>query len=261
MDDSRVTLGLLLPLQSNLAVSYSAARISVYEGVNFVGRNDAKISDKRVSRKHFSLHGSSDGVVELVVEGPNPVIFKSMNLKRRLNSGEKIIINDGDILELIPGNHFFKYVKAVEEHVSSSGRDLHFSDKALKQADEAALVYMRSHQILQDEALARTLQNLEDNNFLEVSHSVVCRSGFSLSTADAIKVSSNCKEFHEFDIYHDRLSLIFRLMRVQGLPEWANKDSVAIDDIIEGNILVAILSNYMVDIEWLKSGKLIILEM
>lgn len=249
-----MTLGMLLPLQSNLAASYSAAKISVYEGANFVGRNDTNISDKRVSRKHISLHGSSDGVVELIVEGPNPVIFKSGNLKRRLSSQEKTIINDGDIVELIPGNHFFKYVKAVEELVSSSGRDLRFADKAQKHADEAALVYMRSHQTLQDEALARTLQNLEDNNFLEVNHPVVCRSDSSLSTADAIKVSSGGTENHQFDISHDRFPLIFRLMRVQGLPEWANKESVVIDDIIEGNILVAILSNYMVDIEWLKSA-------
>ncbi|KAI0529672.1 hypothetical protein KFK09_002226 [Dendrobium nobile] len=253
MASSRVSIGLLLPLQRNFIVDALAAKISVFEGVNFVGRDNITMPDKRVSRKHISLHGSSDGVVELVVEGPNPVIFKSGNQRRKLSSQEKLFIDDGDILELIPGNHFFKYVKARGEHASSSGRDLVFSDKAQKQADKDALVCDRNHQLLQDEALARKLQNLEDNRLLEVSPPVFPKSWSSCPTSDAVRVSSNSMEaIHQFDVSKDCLSLVFRLMRVQGLRKWANECTVAINDVIEGNILVAILSNYMVDIDWLK---------
>ncbi|KAI6704001.1 hypothetical protein NL676_013137 [Syzygium grande] len=39
--------------------------------------------------------------------------------------------------------------------------------------------------------------------------------------------------------------------RGHGLPAWANTSCVSIEDVIEGNIVVAILSNYMVDIDWL----------
>eukprot|EP00252_Welwitschia_mirabilis_P005216 TRINITY_DN15700_c0_g1_i1.p1 TRINITY_DN15700_c0_g1~~TRINITY_DN15700_c0_g1_i1.p1 ORF type:complete len:580 (-),score=95.55 TRINITY_DN15700_c0_g1_i1:217-1956(-) len=45
----------------------------------------------------------------------------------------------------------------------------------------------------------------------------------------------------------------FSLLRVQGLPTWANADSVSLSDVIKGDIIVAILSNYMVDIDWLLS--------
>ncbi|KAL0928058.1 hypothetical protein M5K25_002294 [Dendrobium thyrsiflorum] len=167
-------------------------------------------------------------------EGPNPVIFKSGNQRRKLSSQEKLFIDDGDILELIPGNHFFKYVKASGEHASSSGRDLVFSDKAQKQADKDALVCDRNHQLLQDEALARTLQNLEDNRLLEVSPPVVSKSWSSCPTSDAVKVSSNSMEaVHQFNVSKDCLSLVFRLMRVQGLPKWANECTVAINDVIE----------------------------
>ncbi|XP_020589645.1 tyrosyl-DNA phosphodiesterase 1 isoform X2 [Phalaenopsis equestris] len=260
MANSRVTIGFLLPLQSNLTVDDSAPRISVFEGVNFVGRNNITMPDKRVSRKHISLHGSSDGIAELTVEGPNPVIFKSGGQKRKLSSQEKLFVDDGDILELIPGSHFFKYVRASGKNVFFSERDLVCSDKALKRAEKEVLVYDKNYQILQDEAIARTLQNLEDSKLLEVKLSVVSTSQSFLPTSDPvsdaeIRVSSNSvAEFNKFDVSEDSLSLVFRLMRVEGLPEWANECSIAINDVIEGNILVAILSNYMVDIDWLKTA-------
>ncbi|KAK4485110.1 hypothetical protein RD792_007720 [Penstemon davidsonii] len=43
-------------------------------------------------------------------------------------------------------------------------------------------------------------------------------------------------------------------MRVKDLPEWANTNAVSIGDVIQGNVIVAILSNYMVDIDWLLSA-------
>jgi tyrosyl-DNA phosphodiesterase 1 len=37
------------------------------EGANVVGRNHLVVVDKRISRKHLSLHASADGSIEVVV--------------------------------------------------------------------------------------------------------------------------------------------------------------------------------------------------
>ncbi|XVF25981.1 hypothetical protein REPUB_Repub13aG0261000 [Reevesia pubescens] len=39
--------------------------------------------------------------------------------------------------------------------------------------------------------------------------------------------------------------------QVQGLPAWANTNAVSIGDVIEGDVLLVVLSNYMVDVDWL----------
>ncbi|GFP94697.1 tyrosyl-dna phosphodiesterase 1 [Phtheirospermum japonicum] len=57
-----------------------------------------------------------------------------------------------------------------------------------------------------------------------------------------------------FQVSKDKLPLTFRLLRVKELPEWANTNAVSINDVIEGNVLLAVLSNYMVDVDWLLSA-------
>lgn len=42
--------------------------------------------------------------------GTNPVVVKSGDQRRKLSPGEQVSITSGDIIELIPGHHFFKYV-------------------------------------------------------------------------------------------------------------------------------------------------------
>ncbi|KAG0470916.1 hypothetical protein HPP92_017616 [Vanilla planifolia] len=253
MANSRVKIGLLFPLQSNIKTENLTSGISIFEGVNFVGRQDITKSDKRISRKHVSMHGSSDGIVELIVEGPNPIVFKSGGQKRKLCSQERAYLDDGDILEFIPGNHSFKYVKIATEPPSSSGRALSFSEQ-LRHVDVKSLVNESKHQILHCEASARMLQNSECCNLLEVDPSVTSKSVFSQPTSETYMISPTSMEaISQFDSGH-RVSHVFHLMRVKGLPEWANKTAVSIHDVIEGNILVAILSNYMVDIDWLKTA-------
>ncbi|KAM0036624.1 putative phosphodiesterase I [Helianthus debilis subsp. tardiflorus] len=51
----------------------------------------------------------------------------------------------------------------------------------------------------------------------------------------------------------DKIPLTFRLMRLKGLQPWANTNSVSIGDVIQGNVFVAVLSDYMVDLDWLIS--------
>lgn len=60
-------IGTLVPLESVNAKSCSVPNIPVFEGDNVVGRNDLKISDKRVSRKHISLKASVNGSIEVLV--------------------------------------------------------------------------------------------------------------------------------------------------------------------------------------------------
>ncbi|XP_051215605.1 tyrosyl-DNA phosphodiesterase 1 isoform X7 [Lolium perenne] len=76
--------------------------------------------------------------------------------------------------------------------------------------------------------------------------------GQALSSLDSAGSSErNNKRTHSAGPLKDVLPLTFRLMRVQGLPSWTNSSAVTIQDVIQGDVLFAVLSNYMVDIDWL----------
>ncbi|CAN4109750.1 unnamed protein product [Withania somnifera] len=66
--------------------------------------------------------------------------------------------------------------------------------------------------------------------------------------------NSSAEAIRQFRVPKNKLPLTFRLMRVRELPGWANSEAVSISDVIQGNVLVAILSNYMVDMDWLLSA-------
>ncbi|XP_073005062.1 tyrosyl-DNA phosphodiesterase 1 isoform X1 [Typha latifolia] len=250
MSASRVKIGALVPLQSNLVVNDSVSRIPIFEGANVVGRNHLAISDKRVSRKHISLHASGDGSAEVLVEGPNPVIIRSEGHRRKICSQEKVMIVNGDVMELIPGTYLFKYATIGDEHAFSSTTDSSSSRKGKRHGEEVGLSTKRNRQILEDEAFARTLQ---DNLARHSTATSILSSGSQLATTNILD-SSKMEAMQHFNVTRDELPLIFRLMQVQGLPTWANSSSVTIQDVIEGNISVAVLSNYMVDIDWLMSA-------
>jgi hypothetical protein len=66
---SQVRVGTLVPLVKDNAGSAngSVSSIPILEGANVVGRNHLVVVDKRISRKHLSLHASADGSIEVVV--------------------------------------------------------------------------------------------------------------------------------------------------------------------------------------------------
>ncbi|XP_078157111.1 tyrosyl-DNA phosphodiesterase-like protein isoform X2 [Carex rostrata] len=237
MTSSRVMMGTLVPLESIHATSCSLPNIPLFEGDNVIGRNDLKITDKRVSRKHISLKASANDGIEVIVEGPNPIIVSSQGQRRKICSNDKVFIKDGDIVELIPSTHLFKYMaigndnsfQTTQKNTNSSKREKRHSE------ERESSVSKRNKQILEDEALARDLQQAEDDSILEGS--------FEKKEA-----------LHNFRVSEEKISDTFRLMRVQGLPSWSNSNSVTIRDVIQGDVLVAILSNYMVDIDWLLSA-------
>lgn len=60
-------IGALVPLESIHATSCSLPNIPLFEGENVIGRDDLKITDKRVSRKHISLKASANESIEVFV--------------------------------------------------------------------------------------------------------------------------------------------------------------------------------------------------
>lgn len=60
-------------------------------------------------------------------------------------------------MELIPGNYSFKYATFGNENTTSSPTDSS-SKKGKRHSEEDSLAVKRNRQILEDEALARTLQ-------------------------------------------------------------------------------------------------------
>ncbi|KAK0578297.1 hypothetical protein LWI29_008219 [Acer saccharum] len=174
---SATKIGCLVPLNNDFKEDTSLSNLPLSPGLNVIGRNNISVSDKRLSRKHLTLTAAADGSANLLVEGTNPVVVKSGDQRKKLKSNEHVSIFDGDIIELIPGHHFFKYVTSL-----SRKRPPSFNGGT-------------------------------DNE--------------------------------------ESITLNFPAVAVQGLPGWANTCSVSIGDVIQGDVLVAILSNYMVDIDWL----------
>jgi len=111
------------------------------------------IADKRISRKHLSLHASADGSIEVVVEGPNPIIVRSEGQRRKVSAQETAKITHNDVLELIPGDYFVKYMDMADDPIGSNGLK-----KGKRHSEEDSAAVKRNRQIMEDEALARTLQ-------------------------------------------------------------------------------------------------------
>ncbi|KAJ3705221.1 hypothetical protein LUZ61_008926 [Rhynchospora tenuis] len=237
MASSRVKIGALVPLESIHGKGCSVSNVPVFEGYNLFGRNDLKICDKRVSRKHVSLNASANGTIEVLVEGPNPIIVCSQGQRKKICSNDKVLIKDGDIVELIPGTHLFKYKEIGNDNSCQTPQKSTGPSKREKRQSEKreSSVAKRTKQILEDEALVRDLQQMEDESLLEGS-------------------SGKKEALRDFRVSKDKISDTFRLTLVQGIPSWANLNSVTISDVIQGDVLVTVLSNYMVDIDWLLSA-------
>ncbi|KAF5182314.1 Tyrosyl-dna phosphodiesterase [Thalictrum thalictroides] len=232
MTTSQVKIGLLIPLNNNLEEDSSIPKLPIYEGINILGRNDIFIADKRVSRKHVSFNASVDGSsANVIVESSNPVVIRSGDQRKKLYFQEKGSIVHGDIVEMIPGHHFFKYVKVNDnKHKSSVEIYQRVSTKETILIQKEQVNLKRKRQIDEDEAYARALQVENGLAFHEDSEAI-----------------------RHFSVPKGRLPLTFQLLRVKGLPAWANTSSVSIGDVIRGNVLFAVLSNYMVDMDWLLS--------
>ncbi|WJX81537.1 tyrosyl-DNA phosphodiesterase 1, variant 2 [Trifolium repens] len=222
MSSSHSQVGYLIPLNHNFEdekQNASIPKLPISDGTNIIGRNNLAVTDKRLSRKHLTITASTDGTANLHVEGTNPVVVNSGNKRRKLNSKETVTISDGDVIELIPGHHLFKYQVSKR---SSSG------------ADNGAREQGRNAVTQKHDKIVATQKH--DKIAVTQKH------GYSRSSEEAIR---------DFRVADDQIPSTFRLLRVQGLPPWANTSCVSISDVIQGDILVAILSNYMVDVDWL----------
>ncbi|XP_043688920.1 tyrosyl-DNA phosphodiesterase 1 isoform X4 [Telopea speciosissima] len=151
-------IGFLVPLNNNSEEDDSIPKLPILEGVNVFGRDNISVSDKRVSRKHISLKASVDGSVEVVVEGSNPVVIRAGDQRKKLYSKDKATIAHGNILELIPGHHVFKYVTSAGAKDTSSPQTHKRSLKEGGKLNEDEIQAKKKRQIAEDEAFARNLQ-------------------------------------------------------------------------------------------------------
>ncbi|KAJ7560336.1 hypothetical protein O6H91_04G125000 [Diphasiastrum complanatum] len=264
---SREKVGVLLALDDNGSENVSVPPIEIYKGFNVVGRNDFPNEVKQISRKHISLLCSSDNALEIYVAGQNPVVVRSGVERVKISPQCKAMLQSGDVIELLPGKLPFKYVRvplpipSAEEFLKDSNASQ--SVEGSVDTDENIKVEeslrKRRRQIEEDEAFAMALQNLESDKSLDK----VLKDETASSSDTVSKISTGQKRELLGDCNSldppassgniDSCSSSFRLVQVQGIPDWANARCVDIQELIQGNILVAILSNYMVDIDWLLS--------
>ncbi|CAI9087769.1 OLC1v1021938C1 [Oldenlandia corymbosa var. corymbosa] len=237
-------VGFLVPLKNNLEEvgrgENSVPKISLSQGHNVIGRSCITSADKRISRKHLSVNVATNGSALVSVDGTNPVVIRSKGGERKkLSSGENLKIENGDVVELIPGHYFYKYVlldSEKEENLRSNNRKRSWVEESGCSKKDHGIV----RKISEDESEIKT--QAEGSKKLKM---VECNGH------DVVKSSEG---IHHFEVSKDKLPLTFRLLRVQGLPAWANTNAVSISDVIQGNVLLAVLSNYMVDMDWLLSA-------
>ncbi|XP_071934945.1 tyrosyl-DNA phosphodiesterase 1 [Coffea arabica] len=230
-------VGFLQPLNKVGQEESSIPKILLSKGLNVVGRNCIPVTDKRLSRKHLSINVASDGSSEVSVEGTNPVVLRTKGERKKLLSGEKWKIEDGDIIELIPGHYFFKYVASGGEK-----NEKLMSNKQKRCWDEESS-YSKDR--------VRNKKRINGESELEPLAEQSKKKRFENNGKETDKSSEGIRQFN---VPNSKLPSTFRLLRVQGLPAWANTNTVSINDVIQGNVILAILSNYMVDIDWLLSA-------
>ncbi|XP_062013417.1 tyrosyl-DNA phosphodiesterase 1 isoform X2 [Rosa rugosa] len=217
-------VGHLVPFSNHVQEDASIPKIPLSRGRNSIGRNSApSLTDKRLSRNHLSLSADASSA-DLVVEGSNPVVVTSGNDRKKLYHKESMTIRDGDIIELIPGQYIFQYRKLC-------GDSYEKSSNGEEKAEESSR--KRSHQLECGE---------NGSNLKRFKGEVEGKSDDGGGRVEAIR---------HFRVPKDKLPQTFRLLNVQGLPPWANTSCVSIKDVIQGDILFAVLSNYMVDLDWL----------
>ncbi|KAM1108538.1 hypothetical protein FF1_005139 [Malus domestica] len=233
-------MGYLVPLNAKLEEDASLPKIPLSRGPNYIGRNTtASLSDKRLSRKHLALTIDASDSAVLVVEGTNPIVVKSGSNRKKLFPKENATMRNGDFIELIPGHFLFEYKTLSDNENGNNVRVVcdhkRGSNDGGKAVEVEELTRKRPRQLVsQDKGSERSFKAE-----VEGSSSGADRDGGSV---EAIR---------HFLVPNDKLPQTFRLLNVQGLPPWANTSCVSIRDLIQGDILVAILSNYMVDIDWL----------
>ncbi|XP_050367388.1 tyrosyl-DNA phosphodiesterase 1 [Argentina anserina] len=219
-------VGHLVPLSHHVQEDASIPKIPLSRGRNSIGRNSApSLTDKCLSRNHLSLTAAADDAsADLVVEGSNPVVVTSGNDRRKLYHKESVTIRDGDVIELIPGKYLFQYRKFTRN-----------SYKKCSNGEEKAEESNRKR-LLESEC------GENGSNSKRFKGEVEGEGDDGGSREEAMR---------HFRVPNDKLAQTFRLLNVQGLPLWANTSCVSIKDVIQGDILFAVLSNYMVDLDWL----------
>ncbi|GAB2231535.1 hypothetical protein Drorol1_Dr00010543 [Drosera rotundifolia] len=231
-------VGELVPLNESLDEDDSSSkRIAVFEGRNVVGRGDFDVVDKRLSRKHVTVSGRGNGSADVVVEGMNPIVVHSGEQRRKLGFGERSTIRSGEIVELIPGEYIFRYETNNKKSILA-----HKDIENINHGTNPDVNKKRTSPECDKKAAVGSLQQavstiVQDSDSCNPKRRNVC---------------NNLEEtVSQFNFTRDQLPLTFRLMRVQGLPAWTNTSSVSISDVIKGDVLFAVLSNYMVDLDWL----------
>nr|GLL28779.1 tyrosyl-DNA phosphodiesterase 1 [Ipomoea trifida] len=220
----------LTPLNDNLEEEEggSIPKIPINEGSNCVGRSCVPVNDKRLSRKHLTVNATSGGSAEVHVESTNPVVIRSKGERKKLLSGERWKIENGDVVELIPGHYYFRY-NALRNKNSPNSRNKRPLVEESNTSKGQAHGWKKTRQVLGEASLVS-------------------------SKNDGQETESSEEAIRHFVVPKDKLPQTFRLLRVRELPAWANTNAVSIHDVIQGDVLVAILSNYMVDIDWLLSA-------
>ncbi|KAH9325791.1 hypothetical protein KI387_005969, partial [Taxus chinensis] len=194
-------------------------------------------------------------------EGQNPISLRSGTSRKRLSPHKCAVLKDGDIIELIPGKCPFKYKQALDDtqkqppSVNPGGANDFLNPSIdVKESTEVEKFFLkRKRQVLDDEVfLKRKRQMLGDEDFVRTSQAIEIEKAnagsretsssmnpsngghdHGLRDKGALMKNDRTEPIRQLNIPREIQSSTFRLMRVQGLPAWANTGSVTVGDVIK----------------------------
>ncbi|KAL6207085.1 hypothetical protein ACLB2K_024330 [Fragaria x ananassa] len=212
--DAYGKVGHLVPLCNHVQEDASIPKIPLSRGRNSIGRNSApSLTDKRLSRNHLSLTAAADAS----------------------SSSAALVVEGSNPVVVTSGNDRRKLC--------------HKDSVTIRDGDVIEMIpgkYLYQYRTLcGDDSKKRS--NAEEKAE-ESSRKRFKGEGEGTSDGGG---GGHVEAIRDFRVRDDKLPQTFRLLNVQGLPRWANTSCVSIKDVIQGDILFAVLSNYMVDLDWL----------
>ncbi|KAG6554736.1 hypothetical protein Mapa_003755 [Marchantia paleacea] len=267
MASSQQHVAYLTALSKDGIVDNSVPPLPVYTGENIFGRDDCHIFGKKISRRHLRLTAwSEEGKdhFDVYVLGPNPIEVFSDGGTMKVRPQECCVIGDTDVIYFLPNDLPFRlnvcHQRMCSNHSKTVVATAHRT--VVQNAATRASAMSFSSRVSEDIVGKKKRQHRDDEDAWRTLKEEVNR---HRTEADAGRVSmtASSRSHYAGDVPISKLrrtnsssrfpASSFHLLHTMGLPKSANSGCVRLEDVIEGDVQIAILSNYMVDVDWLLS--------
>ncbi|BBN01781.1 tyrosyl-DNA phosphodiesterase 1 [Marchantia polymorpha subsp. ruderalis] len=264
MASAQDSVAFLTALSTDGSVDGSVPPLAVYTGENIFGRDDCHVFGKKISRKHLRLTAWSDereDHFDVYVLGPNPVEVFSGRGKVKVKPKECCVIGDTDVIYFLPNDLPFRLNVCHRKECSTvSNTVVETTHRTITRVISTSVPSAVSKDVNNSGVKKRHLAD-DEGAWNQLKEEINWhRNDANAGTVPMIASGRSLKpvEIPASKLRRTKFSLnfppsSFHLLHTTGLPQSANSGCVRLQDVIEGDVQVAILSNYMVDVDWILS--------